>query len=128
MDDEPTNEPHEAGADDEGTGAMAQCEEQDERSDDMGVADETPAHDAERAQRREVEAPVDCVMCVGDGDGETGQGHEGTHDAESRGDKKKKKQRRRAAGAASHVQRQAAARRDRSEHARQLSPALPSGV
>ena len=41
---------------------------------------------------------------------------------------KKGKHRRRAKGAASHVQRQWAARRDRSEHARQLSPALPSGV
>ena len=38
---------------------------------------------------------------------------------------KKKKQRRRAKGAASHIQRQVAARRERSEHARQLSPALP---
>ena len=41
------------------------------------------------------------------------------------GDIKKKKQRRRAKGAASHIQRQVAARRERSEHARQLSPALP---
>jgi hypothetical protein len=41
---------------------------------------------------------------------------------------KKGKRRRRAKGAASQVQRQVAARRDRSEHARQLSPALPSGV
>ena len=40
----------------------------------------------------------------------------------------KGKRRRRAKGAASQVQRQVAARRDRSEHARQLSPALPSGV
>ena len=44
------------------------------------------------------------------------------------GDIKKKKQRRRAKGAASHIQRQVAARRERSEHARQLSPALPPGV
>ena len=48
------------------------------------------------------------------------------------GDTKKKKPRRRAKGAASHIQRRKAARRDRSEHARpsarQLSPALPSGV
>ena len=51
----------------------------------MGVADETPVHDAESAQQREVEVPVECVMCVGDGGGETSQGHEGAHNAESRG-------------------------------------------
>ena len=56
-----------------------------DRSNGMGVADETPAHDAESAQRREVEVPVESVMCVGDGGGETSQGHEGAHDAESRG-------------------------------------------
>ena len=56
-----------------------------DRGNGMGVADETPAHDAESAQRREVEVPVESVMCVGDGGGETSQGHEGAHDAESRG-------------------------------------------
>ena len=44
----------------------------------------------------------------------------------STGGIKKKKPRRRAKGAASHIQRQVAARHEhRSEHARQLSPALP---
>ena len=85
MDDELTNEPHEAGADDEGTGAMAPCDEQDERSNSMGVADETPVHDAESAQQREVGEPVECVMCVGDSGGETIRGHEGVRDAEGRG-------------------------------------------
>ena len=47
----------------------------------------------------------------------------------STGGIKKKKPRRRAKGAASHIQRQVAARHEhRSEHARQLSPALPPGV
>ena len=85
MDNELPNEPHEAGADDEGTGAMAQSDEQDERSNSMGVADETPVQSAESAQQREVEVPVECVLCFGDGGGETSQGHEGAHDAESRG-------------------------------------------
>ena len=85
MDDELTNEPHETGADDEGTGAMAQCDEQDERSNGMGVADETPVHDAESAQQREVEVPVECVMCAGDSGGETIRGHESVRDAEGRG-------------------------------------------
>ena len=84
-DDELPNEPHETGADDEGTGAMAQSDEQDERSHSMGVADETPVQDAESAQRREVEVPVECVMCIGDGGGETSQGQEGAHNAGSRG-------------------------------------------
>ena len=51
----------------------------------MGVADETPVQDAESAQQREVEVPVECVMCVGDGGGETSQGQEGAHNAGSRG-------------------------------------------
>ena len=51
----------------------------------MGVADETPVQSAESAQQREVEVPVECVLCFGDGGGETSQGHEGAHDAESRG-------------------------------------------
>ena len=85
MDDELTNEPHEAGADDEGTGAMAPCDEQDERSNSMGVVDETPVHNTERAQQREVGEPVECVRCVGDSGGENSQGQEGAHNAESRG-------------------------------------------
>ena len=56
-----------------------------DRSNGMGAADETPAHDAESAQRREVEVPVECVMYVGDSGGETIRGHEGVRDAEGRG-------------------------------------------
>ena len=85
MDDELTNEPHEAGADDKETGAMAPCDERDERSNSMGVVVETPAHDAESAQQREVGVPVERVMYVGDSGGETIRGHEGVRDAEGRG-------------------------------------------
>ena len=56
-----------------------------DRSNGMGVAEETPAHDAESAQRREVEVPVECVMCVGDSGGETIRRHEGDRDAEGSG-------------------------------------------
>ena len=56
-----------------------------DRSNGMGAADETPAHDAESAQRREVEVHVECVMYVGDSGGETIRGHEGVRDAEGRG-------------------------------------------
>ena len=137
MDDELTNEPHEAGADDEGTGAMAQGDEQDERSNCMDVVDETPMHDAESAQQREVEVPVERVKCAGDSGGETIRGHESVRDAKGRGgaDGGEQRERRgarpprkRAKGEKSQRRRQDDGKQhDRAGPARREGPALPSG-
>ena len=103
----------------------------------MGVADETPAHDAESAQQREVEVPVECVMCAGDSGGETIRGHESVRDAEGRGGANGGEQwvrkgvrppKRRAKGEKSHRQRQDdGTRHDRAGPARPEGPVLPSG-
>ena len=80
MDDELTGESSEAGADAEGSRALAPGDEHDAMMGDcMGAEAEALARDAERVQQRE--APVECVVCVGadvGGDGsEARRGHEG---------------------------------------------------
>ena len=62
---------------------MAPGDVHDVMMSDMGAVAEALVRDAGREQQREV--LVECVMCVGDGGGETSQGQEGAHNAGSRG-------------------------------------------
>ena len=87
MDDELTGEPSEAGADVEGSRALAPGDEHDAMMGDcMGAEAEALARDAERVQQREV--PVECVVCVDDdagcGGSEGRRAHEGEGGVEGR--------------------------------------------